>query len=113
MTVIAIKAGGLHPGIKLRIARGNRQYPGTFDATALLAAPQLHAHFASGARVEVDVLGDGSRVVTGRVHTTGGPRPGFKLVYDARDYAQWELLDRRARVLRIWNANSRGWNTVS
>ena len=103
MTIYAITE--LHPGIALRIARGRRQYPRNFDASLLLNAPGLHEAFASQLRVEVDVHGDGSVIARGRVHTTAGPRPGFRLIFDTRDYSRGTDLSRRTRVLRTWTAS--------
>lgn len=84
-----------------RITRGERQYPGKFDASELTAcdASILNA-FETGARVEVtSTYADGETFVRrGRVSTTTGWRPAFILMHRRSDSGSWDVLGPNDRV---------------
>jgi hypothetical protein len=87
--------------IATRIARGRSEHGGRFDASDLESAPALHPYYESGARVEVDVYGDGDVIERGRISTTTGWRPAFLLMHRRSDHGSSTLLDGRSCVLGV------------
>lgn len=84
------------------IANKRREYGDKFDASDL--APQFIEHFESGARIEVEFVGQAGNVYEtkrGTVGITTGWKPVFLLMLTSRSIGSSHILRAKDRIVRV------------